>query len=160
MKEIWKNIESYEGLYQVSNFGRVRSLRFNKQRMLKPIINIYGYLVLNLCKDGNKKNLRIHQLVAMAFLDHKPNGMKIVVDHIDNNKKNNRADNLQLISQRQNSSKDKKGYSSKYVGVAWHKAKSKWLSKIWINGKSKHLGIFADEIEAAKAYQNALKSLS
>ena len=167
MTEIFKDVEGYEGLYQVSNFGRVKSLdrkssdgRQLKERMLNPIINGYGYLVLNLHKNGKRKSLYIHQLVAMAFLEHTPNGHKIVVDHIDNDKSNNRLENLQLISNRQNTSKDRKGYSSKYVGVAWDKSKSKWISQIKIDGKIKYLGLFTNEIEAAESYQNALKNLT
>ena len=165
--EFWIDVEGYEGLYEVSNFGRVKSLdrkssdgRQLKERMLKPIINGYGYLVLNLYKNGKRKSLYIHQLVAMAFLEHTPNGHKIVVDHIDNDKSNNRLENLQLISNRQNTSKDRKGYSSKYVGVAWYEAKSKWISQIMINGKLKYLGLFTNELEAAEAYQSKLNEIS
>ena len=100
----------------------------------------------------------VNQIMAIAFLSHKPCGHKIVVDHIDNNKLNNKLYNLQLITHRENISKDKKG-SSKYTGVCWHKIKNKWQSSIAINGKIKYLGIFTNEIEAAQAYQNELKKL-
>ena len=160
MKEIWKNIESYEGLYQVSNLGRVKSLKYNKQRILKTPSDAYGYSVCNLSSKGKQKIFKVHKLVAMAFLNHTPNGHNTVVDHINNLKIDNRLENLQITSQRENTSKDKKKGSSKYVGVYWKKNCNKWVSKIWINGKSKHLGRFTDEMEAAKSYQNALKSLS
>jgi ribosomal protein L15E len=72
----------------------------------------------------------------MAFLNHTPCGYKIVVDHIDNNiKTDNRLENLQLITQRENVSKDIKNTSSKYIGVCWHKKAKKWRSSIQINGK-------------------------
>ena len=64
--------------------------------------------------------------------------------------------NLQLISNRENSSKDQKGKTSDYTGVCWSKVKGKWHSQIQINGKNKHLGLFHSEEEAAKYYQDAL----
>ena len=166
MEEIWKDIKGYEGIYQVSNWGRVKSLarknsrgRQLNKRMLKPSINGVGYAQCGLYLNGNRKMFQVHQLVAITFLGHIPDGHKIVVDHKNNYPLDNRADNLQLISHRENLSKDKKGYSSKYVGVDWHKATSKWRAHIRINGKLKHLGYFIDELAAAQAYQNELKAL-
>jgi hypothetical protein len=66
---------------------------------------------------------------------------------------------MQLVSQRKNTSKDKTGGSSKFVGVSWKKAIKKWQANIQIEGKCKHLGYFYCEIEASKAYQDALKEL-
>lgn len=164
LKEEFRSIPGYEGYYEVSNFGNVKSLgnnKFCKERILsKRLIGSIGnqYYALLLYKDGKGKNMKIHILVAMAFLGHKPDGThKIVVDHIDNNKLNNHLSNLQLISQRENSSKDKKNGSSEYPGVCWHKNLNKWVSYIKINGKLKHLGLFTSEEEAAEVYQNALK---
>jgi len=157
--EIFKDVPGYEGSYQVSDLGRVKSLKFNREKILKPSVNNKGYLCLNLCDKEKVKNVKIHQLVVMAFLNHAPDGtMKIIVDHIDNDKLNNRLSNLQLISVRENTSKDRKG-SSKYTGVCWSKNSNKWMSSIEINGKSKFLGYFDLEEEANKYYQNALKSI-
>ena len=162
-KEIWKDIPGYEGLYQVSSEGRVKSLKrkgVGQDRILKPSDNGRGYYQSCLVKDKKIKTIQVHQLVAMAFLGHTICGMKVVVDHIDNNKSNNNLNNLQLISCRENLSKDKKGGSSKYVGVTWHKPRNKWRSMIRINGKNKHLGLFTNELDARDAYQEALKNLS
>jgi hypothetical protein len=170
MKEEFRDIEGYEGHYQVSNLGRVKSLsrviinsrgqaRPYKERILKgynPSNNIptkRDYLRVTLRINKTTKIPRIHNLVAMAFLNHKPDGHKIVIDHIDNDPLNNRVDNLQLISHRENTSKDKKGGTSKYTGVCWCKSTNKWKSNIYINGKSKYLGRFDDEYEAHLAYQ-------
>lgn len=169
-KEIWRDVPDYEGLYQVSNLGIVKSLerviyRSNghpqtfKERILKAATSISGYLVVALSKYGKLKTFKVHQLVAMAFLNHIPCGNKMVVDHIDNDKLNNRADNLQITTHRHNSTKDIKGGTSKYIGVCWHKKAKKWSSSIRINGKQNHLGIFKNELEASNAYQNALKEL-
>jgi hypothetical protein len=166
--EIWKDIPEYEGYYQVSNLGRVKSvkriiyridgkIKTFKERILKATIGSSGYLVAGLSKDGKLKKFTVHKLVAVSFLGHKPCGQKEVVDHIDNNQFNNRLDNLQLTTQRHNASKDKKGGTSKYIGVCWHKNANKWMARIKLNGKENYLGYFTDEIEASKAYQNALK---
>jgi hypothetical protein len=171
MEEIFKDIPNYEGLYQVSNLGNVKSLSREilirskhasiiKEKILKPSINTTGYYFVNLYKNGKIKSFTIHKLVAITFLNHIPDGTtKIVVDHINNNSLDNRLKNLQLVSHRENLSKDKKFGSSQYVGVSWYKSKNKWISQIKINGKLKYLGLFSDELLAHEAYQNALKNL-
>ena len=158
MMENWKDIEGYED-YQVSDMGRVKSLKRGKERILKGVLDIYGYLIVTLCENNKRKTFKIHKLVAIEFLNHIPCGYKEVVDHIDNNPLNNKVDNLQLISARENNSKDKKGGSSKYVGVNWDKSKYKWKSCMIINNKKIHLGLFIDEEEAAEFYQLALKNI-
>jgi hypothetical protein len=165
--EIWKDVKGYEGIYQVSNLGRVKSLErvidWNntkkpiKERLLKPSIDS-NYLRVGLCRENKLKSFKIHKLVAIAFLYHSPKGHKEVVDHIDNNKLNNRLDNLQLITNRENCSKDTNG-SSNYIGVCWDKSKNKWLSQIQINGKNKFLGRFNTEIEASQAYQSCIEKI-
>jgi hypothetical protein len=157
MEEIWKDIPVYEGIYQVSNLGRIKSLKFGKEKILNGWIRRDGYIAVNLMYN-KRKTYRLHQLIAITFLNHKPNGHKIVVDHIDNNKLNNRLDNLQLVSQRFNSSKDRKG-SSKYTGVSWNKKRKKYESQIVINNKRKYLGLFENEYDAHLAYQNKLLTL-
>ena len=159
-QEIFKDIPDYEGIYQVSSLGNVKSLKFGKEKILTPCFNSVGYLTVNLYKNGNIKMFQIHQLVAITFLNHKLDGTnKIVVDHINNISTDNRLENLQVISRRENLSKDKKNTTSKYTGVVWHKTNKKWLAKITINGKRKHLGYFINEIDAHDAYQNTLKYL-
>ena len=159
MEEIYKDIPNYEGHYQVSNLGNVKSIKFKKERILKCSYTKTGYGFVNLCLN-NKVTLRqVHQLVAMAFLNHKPNGHTLVVDHIDNNPLNNKLENLQVITQRQNSSKDKKGYSSKYVGVSWNKRSKKWMALLKLDGKLKSLGYFKDEYQAHLAYQKEIKKI-
>jgi len=156
MEEIFKDIPSYEGLYQVSNLGNVKSLNFRKEIILKPYVNIYGYYTVRLKKCSKGKTFTIHQLVAITFLNHKPNGHKIIVDHISNIKTDNSLENLQLITNRENTSKDKKNGSSKYIGVYFHKGNKKWVATIRVNGELKRLGAFTSEEEASEYYQNAL----
>ena len=162
LKEIYKDVLSYEGIYQVSNLGNVKSLKFNKERILKPALSDGRYLTVVLSKNGKKKTNRVHKLVAMAFLGHKPKGHLLTVDHINNVKTDNRLENLQLITQRENCSKDRfrKDYSSKYVGVSWHKNRNKWEAQILIKGKPKNLGFFTDELKASNAYQKELNLIN
>ena len=92
-KEIWKDIKDYEGLYQVSNFGRVKSIRFGKERILKSGTNNWGYLFVKLCKNGKIKPFLVHRLVAEAFLPNTDN--LPCVNHKDENKQNNNVNNLE-----------------------------------------------------------------
>tara|TARA_B100002049_G_scaffold145952_1_gene108417 strand:+ start:7479 stop:7994 length:516 start_codon:yes stop_codon:yes gene_type:complete len=169
--EIFKDIPGYEGFYQVSNKGNVKSLAktltykdgrtYNyDEKILKPGSDGKGYLMVILCVNRKKQNIKVHRLVAMAFLNYVSDGTnKIVVDHIDNNRLNNHLENLQLITNRENSSKDKKGCSSKYTGVYWNRKRKKWTSAIEIGNKRIALGVFDVELDAHNAYQKALKEL-
>ena len=167
--EVWKNIKGYEGLYQVSNFGRVKSLERKvitskrkytvKEKMLSQSDRGHGYLRVCFSKKGIEKTMQVHQLVAMAFLNHTPKKTNKIVDHINNIKTDNRLKNLQIITVRENCTKDAKGHISKYVGVSKRKDRNKWIARIMINNKSKHLGYFDNEYDAHLAYQNALKEI-
>ena len=157
MEEIFKDIPGYEGMYQVSNLGNVKSLKRSSEKILKNAKNARGYLEVCLCKNSVGTIIRIHQLVAMAFLGHKRDGMKLVIDHIDNNKLNNRLENLQIITQRENVFKDQGKYTSKYKGVHFYHYNNKWLANIRVKQRLIHLGLFKTELEASEAYQNALK---
>jgi hypothetical protein len=166
MIEEYRAVKGYEGLYEVSNFGNVKSLertdylgRKVKERILKAGIGSNGYLLVILFYDGLRFTKYIHKLVSIVFLNHLPNGNKIVVDHIDNNRLNNRLDNLQLINQRENTSKDRKGGTSKHIGVHWVKPSKKWKAAISINGKTKYLGLYTNEIQASNAYQYELNKI-
>ena len=157
--EEFRDIKGYEGLYQVSDLGNVKSIGKVKERILKPNKGNSGYLKVGLSKKGKVKTKNIHKLVAESFLNHIPSGFKLVVDHRNNIKTDNKLENLQLVTARENLSKDRKGGTSNYIGVEWNKKRSKWRAHIRINGKSKFLGSFTDELKAAEAYQTALKEL-
>lgn len=103
MKEIWKDIEGYEGLYQISNLGNVKTLNYNhtgKEKILKPKKDKYGYLEVGLYKEGKRKIYKIHRLVAEAFI---PNPNKLPeVNHKDENKTNNHITNLEFCDRKYN----------------------------------------------------------
>lgn len=106
-KEIWKDIKGFEGLYQISNMGNIKSLgngksNNSKERILKPGKNSNGYLHVILYKDGIKKDYTVHQLVGNAFLSN-PQGYK-ELNHKDEDKTNNNADNLEWCSRSYNCS--------------------------------------------------------
>ena len=157
--EVWKDVIGYEGQYKVSDLGRVKSLKFNKIKFLKAGKNGHGYMDVALCVKGKPKTHKVHQLVAVAFLNHTPCLYKIVVNHIDFDRTNNNVNNLELVSNRENCNNKHLKSTSKYTGVGWDKHCKKWKSQIYINGISKHLGSFTNEIEASNAYQTALKKI-
>lgn len=165
MQEIFKDIKGYKGFYQISNLGRVKSLARKdikghnlKERILKPMLNTGGYYHVSLY-NGNKKCCLIHQLVAECFLNHIPNRMKKVVDHIDCNKINNKLSNLRIVTQRENSDQKNLKSSSKHIGVRWNKERKKWRTRIWINEKNINLGYFSNELKASEAYEKALNHI-
>lgn len=128
MKEIWKDVKGYEGLYQISNLGNVKS----KRKILKPVDG--EYLKVGLSKNGIQKTITIHRLVAQAFIDN-PNKSNFV-NHIDENKHNNIADNLEWCTNVYNinyGERNKKDSinQSKYKIV--QKDKSGNLIRVWNN---------------------------
>lgn len=93
MEEEWRPIKGYEGLYEVSNMGRVKSLYTSQSIILKQSMSTNGYIKVNLSKDGTRNTKWVHRLVATAFIRN-PNNYE-VVNHKDCNKKNNTVDNLE-----------------------------------------------------------------
>lgn len=113
MEEIWKDIEGYEGLYQVSNLGRIKRLasvvchsngvcRTVKEKIRKIGYSGARYGCVILSKNGIHKTHHVHQEVAKAFLQYIPNRTTSVINHIDGDKRNNRVDNLEIVTQSDN----------------------------------------------------------
>lgn len=99
MTEIWKNIEGYEGKYQVSNLGQVKSM-IGQEKVLHPKKHRNGHLQIGLHKDKKRKTMYIHRLVAQAFIPN-PDNLPCV-NHKDENPSNNNVDNLEWCTQKYN----------------------------------------------------------
>lgn len=171
--EEWRDVPEYEGYYQVSSLGRVRSLdrtitysngreQFYKGAAIEGSV-FNGYRRTCLKQNNKGRTYRFSQLVAMAFLEHKPNEYKLVVDHINGDKSDDRVENLRIVTHRANLStcfrSNEGSFSSEYIGVFWNKGNSKWKANIKFNGKPIYLGYFADEIDASICYQSALSKV-
>ena len=168
IEEIWKDINGYEGQYQISNYGRVKSLsrfqdgrlRKTKEFFIKQFESTYGYYQISLFKNHKKKNYRVHRLVAENFIEN-PKNMK-VVNHIDGNKKNNRADNLEWVTYRENTHHAwKLGLCSTDKNI-YHT-----IPIIKLNKNNKVIKIYKSEKEASidnnisiKAINNCLRGIS
>lgn len=173
LKEQFKPITGYEGLYSISNYGYViseaKTWKFGRNgtdskqlTILKYSISRDGYKKIALSNCGKQKHYTMHVLVWDHFGDRLRNGRKLQVDHIDNDKLNCKIDNLQLLTQRQNTTKyyKTKSTTSKYAGVYWNKSSKRWRSSITINGKQIMLGNFINEHNAHMEYQKRLKEFS
>ena len=108
--EIWRDIKGYEGDYQISSNGRVKSLKFNistqkYEHIMKPQPTWGGYLRVALRKDGKIRLFAVHRLVAEAFIPNLNN--KPVVNHINGNRQDNKLENLEWVTHKENSNKSK-----------------------------------------------------
>jgi hypothetical protein len=151
--ENWIDIKDYEGLYQISNLGRIKSIRTN--RYLKPSINDNGYYRVGLSKDNKCKHYKVHRLVAIHFIPNVPGSN--LVNHINGDKGDNTVMNLEWVTHRENIchgfiDKDRSSY---YRGVSKIVNKSlknnRWRSRIQIDGKNIELGCYKTQEEAYNA---------
>lgn len=165
MNEIWKPVVGWEGLYNISNLGRVKSLSrfvsfpngggYNKlESILKPSFNKLGYARVNFYLCRVRKSYQIHRLVGKHFVNLRWKGE---FDHKDNNPSNNKWSNLRPASRSQQgaNSRKRRNCSSKYKGVCFCKQTNKWRVIIQKNGKRINLGRFVNEEEAALVYNEA-----
>lgn len=171
MHEVWKDIPGYEGLYQVSDQGNVRSLartrqdgRLYQERNLK-YSEQQRYYQVSLFINGKTRKHSVHRLVAEAFI---PNpGNDPVVHHIDGNTHNNAASNLEWCTQKKNcnhgarirklraAAKKKRFLEGEVVGVCMDKTGKGFISYINLKGRTVNLGRFATKQEAGAARQGA-----
>jgi hypothetical protein len=173
-KEIWKDIPGYENLYQVSNHGRIKILaktvnsgrggvKYVAESITIGSIGTNGYYMKGLYKNKRNTTFCIHQLVVLSFLGYKSN-RKFVVDHINENKLDNRLVNLQIISNTLNVEKGKRHTkTSKYKSVCFDKSRNKWVAYYQKKGFKKTIGRFDCEQKAHYAVQlflNKLKNIN
>lgn len=147
--EIWKPVIGYEGLYEISNLGRVKSFLRKKQKLMKLTPNAKtGYFMVTLRKDNFGWPHTVHSLVARMFIGEKPNGY--VIDHRNGVKTDNRIENLEYVTRRENSIRG--NGSSEYFDIRFKKKRpftpERWYVSIKVNGITK--------TKSAKNLQDAL----
>ena len=162
--EIWKPVENYEKFYEVSNKGRIRNTR---NKIMKTYKINSGYEAIKFTVNTKRTSHLIHRLVAKAFLDNPKNLPE--VNHINENKMDNKIDNLEWVSSSQNKQHSlksgtydkiytqcntlgkKNNYKrySNYHNVTFQKSRNKWAATVRINGKNMFPKRFDTEIEAA-----------
>lgn len=139
MKEEWKDIPNYKGLYQASNFGRIKRIksivkssnrndgsRTTPERLLKQNLKRNGYLTVDLSKDGIVKTISVHRIIAKTFIPNE-DITKSEIDHINCNKKDNRVENLEWVSPREN--KDRALKNKLYNNSNKKQVRNKQLNK-------------------------------
>ena len=159
MTEEWRDVVGFESRYLISNLGNLKSKAYFKkgnsnslyltyEKNIKLNINKHGYYSHKFCENKKQKTYKIHQVVAMAFLNHKPCGHEYYVDHIDRNKLNNSLGNLRIITPKDSICNRDVFKTSKYVGVSYDKERCKWVARIKTDNKYKFLGRFETEESA------------
>lgn len=164
-KETWKNIKDYEGYYQISSYGRVKSLkrqvktkngfRIIKEKILKKIPDKDKYIMVKLSKNNKIKTCKVHRLVAEYFIEN-PNNLP-QVNHIDGNKQNNYYKNLEYTANLKNTNHYHSRNGTKKYGV--HMSQNKWRARIKKDGKSICLGHYEKKDDAYQAFYNKYKEL-
>lgn len=150
------NVIGYEGLYAITDDGRIFSLK--KGIELKPQTNVHGYLFVNLSKDNKKEVVYIHKAVFYSFNAYRKlkRDDDLVIDHIDGDKTNNRLENLRKITTRLNTSRAK---TNKYgKGVHYFPHINKYGGEITIENTKYYLGTYTTPEEAAESYRIALRN--
>lgn len=150
--ETWRAHPVYTTL-EVSTHGRMR--RVDTGSVLRGSINNRGYHVVGIQHHGKRRYLKVHRLVGQCFIDNPDN--RPFVDHIDTNRSNNHASNLRWATPTENQHNRQvtgQGASS-YKGVTWDKTRGKWAAKIKVDGHTRNLGRYANEKDAALAYNAA-----
>jgi hypothetical protein len=164
MEEIWKAIPGYDGYYEVSNLGRVKSLarkakihvgafRPVAERIMKLHVNSVGYQALRLKKEGSKLWL-VHRLVLLAFVG----ASDLKIDHINMVKTDNRLENLEYVTDRENLHRYRKSLT-RILPMGVYQYGNKFQATIKKKGKTYNLGTYDNAVDASNIYQIALNDL-
>lgn len=167
-EEVWKDIIGYEGLYQISNFGRVKSMpknvictnistRTQKEKILKPDLMKKGYLRVCLSDKGRELRIMIHRLVYSHFKGPIPNGL--VINHVDMNKQNNNDWNLELNTNRQNTHHFRKSIK-RDLPIGVRRLRGKFQARLNISSKVIYLGVYTTPEEASLVFQQAIQKFN
>lgn len=149
-KEVWKPITGYDGIYEVSNIGRIRNAKYNRMRRTHEVRG--GYIGILLMKDGSAKSYMVHRLVYQEFVSPIPDGY--VVHHIDKNRTNNSVENLKAMSNYEHNSMHKKGVKiPKHVPTGEEIERIKEKSSkpvVQLSTDGEVIAIFPSQIEAKR----------
>lgn len=147
--EMWKDIEGYNGDYQISTLGNVKSLKRNSTRLLKETKNPKGYSIIGLYIHGTKTSLTVHRLVMLTF-----KGYSVMeVNHINGDKSDNRLINLEYVTLRENMNhRFKYIKKQKRYGISFQKSADKYSAQLHTKRKKKHLGLFDNKEDAYNAF--------
>jgi hypothetical protein len=150
MAEEWRDIDGYDGLYQVSSLGSVKSNKFGRETVMKPWKNQRGYFNISLSKAGEIEHYLVSRLVAISFLPNPEN--KSDVDHIDRVPTNNRVANLRWATRRENMGNTCIVNCTGYRGV-YRMPSGKFRARINIDDTLVHIGTFDTAEEASGAFE-------
>lgn len=169
-EEIWKDIDGYDGYYQISNKGRLRGLQrmvknpIHGQMVLKENVfsqkpNKRGYVKYRIHYNNQRKSYAAHRLVAHYFIGYSDK----MIDHINGVKNDNRVENLEYVDNRENCARGHEMRLNKPVGItavtSQYNGKIRWVAKISLNKKHHFLGSFKTSEEASKCYQSTLAEI-
>lgn len=165
-EEEWKDINGYEGFYQISNLGRVKSLErkiftsngkrmTRKERILKPFKNTKGYLQVRFWLGNHDESFKVHRLVALMFLDDYEADKQI--NHINGIKIDNNVENLEVVNQMENMGHRATTLNKKPRGVRKHH--NRWKAQTTVKGDVYSFGYFSTKEEAYKAFFEGFKKL-
>jgi len=166
VSEEWLPVVGLEGSYEVSNTGKVRSIdrvvsvnsgyiRPLKGVLLKGFLVNGGYLQVDMHINGERIRRLVHSLVSESFIGNSD----LTVDHIDGDKLNNKVENLEYVTQRENIHRYRKGKRDLPIGVSFCRDRNKYRAEIYIDGRSRHIGRYTTPEEAREAYLTELKSI-
>lgn len=161
-EEKWKNIVGYEGLYQISNLGNIKSLNYkntDEEKILKTKKNRGGYLLVGLYKNGKQKYYTVHRLVAEAFIPN-PNNLP-QVNHKDEDKTNNRVENLEWCSPQYNinyGNRNEKMAKSRSIPILQFNLDGEFIKK-WESGTQVQKDLGFDNSSITKCCKGKLKSI-
>jgi hypothetical protein len=166
MEEIWKPVVGYEGLYEVSNLGRIKAIRFG-EKIMKLRYDKHNYLLVGLTKNNKYSVFLVHRIVLKSFIGLPKNGEEC--DHINRQRDDNRLENLRWVTRSKNQLNKTAHGKSKFKGVSYNTFKysrkdgtygvlSRIRSSIKINNNTVLLGYFETEEEAYRAYKTAFRN--
>lgn len=159
MLENWKSIKDYPWIY-VSDLGNVKTIerpsldnkKIIKGRSVKPAISQgYRYIIARKNLDEKYKKIKVSRLVAQAFIGHS----KLQVDHINKNRLDDRLENLQYVTNRENTSRVKNSYDER--NMYYNKKRDRWEVRFFLNGKRVKVCQLKDKNEAIKRRDNFIK---